>query len=167
MSRRSKSKLYGKLSPESLKELDALLLKLKELNSHLSGQKRIRREEIVPLPEKEYLKLWEYLRHCCKLMTCWTNVMRAIKVIASKRGMSFEEVQEECVDSLAIHCYIYAWRHYEHSDDCEYVLSTAKFGWKAWITEQNNYHAGVDKALEDFMEETPTHGRKVCNVNFA
>lgn len=164
-----RQEFYGKLPPEALADLDRLLLKLRETNSALAGRRVIRREEIVPLPDDEYVRLWDYLRHCCHLAASWPNKMAAIRAIAGKRNMSFREVQEEAVDSMTIHCYTYAWRHYRHPDDGDssaYVLSTAKFGWLSWIEEQNNFHCGIDSALRDFMEEADKCGHKVTTRNF-
>lgn len=153
---------YGKLTPEEQADLDRLLLKMKELNKDKLGNRKIPRKEIAPLPDKEYIRLFEYLRHCCHLVSCWTQKTRAIRMVADKRGMSFNEVQDEVVDSMAIHCYIYSWRHYEHSEEpTAYVLSTAKFGWSSWIEEQNMYHVGADKALADWVEEERREGHKV------
>lgn len=157
---------YGKLSQECLDSMDRLLLKLQELNKDKLGRHKIPRDEIAPLPDKEYLELWGYLRHCCHLASSWPNKMSAIKVIANKRGMSFKEVQDEAVDSMTIHCYVYAWRHYQHSEDSSaYVLSTAKFGWLSWIEEQNNYHLGIEDAVEKARLEARRCGHKVCNID--
>lgn len=155
---------YGKLSSADLAQLDGLLLKLKSLNAKHKGHRRIRRDEIVPLPEDEYIKLWGYLKHCCTLAASWPNVRKAISVVADKSGRTIEDVREDCIESMTVHVYIYAWRHYEHSDECEYVFSTAVFGYKAWIESQNNYTAGIDQAIEMAKEENNC-GRKVCNVN--
>lgn len=160
------SKFYGKLEPAVLQELDGLLLKLKELNKENLKNRVIKRSEIVPLPEKEYLRFWDLIRHCCLLVTSWPNIKKAIGVIASKSGREPADVQEECVDTMTIHVYTYAWRHYEHSEECEYVFSTATFGWKAWIEEQNNYHKGFECAAED-KEIEDNCGHKVCTLNFA
>lgn len=158
------SKYYGKLSPECLVDLDALLIKLRQLNQCHAGKRIIPRNEIVPLPENEYLRLWGYLRHCCLLATNWKNIKDAISCIADKSGRTFEEVQEECIDSMTIHVYTYAWRHYEHSEECGYVFTTAEFGYRAWIEEQNKFHKGVDAALEQH-EDRNNCGRKVFTQN--
>lgn len=158
------SKYYGKLSPECLVDLDALLIKLRQLNQCHAGKRIIPRNEIVPLPEDEYLRLWGYLRHCCLLTTSWKNIKDAISCIADKSGRTFEEVQEECIDSMTIHVYTYAWRHYEHSEECGYVFTTAEFGYRAWIEEQNKFHKGVDAALEQHKDGNNC-GRKVFTQN--
>ena len=154
---------YGKLSPECLQELDSLLLELKELNAVHGGKRVIRRTEIVPLPDDKYLKLWGYLTHCCKLASNWDNVKQAINTIASRTNRSFKEVQEECVLSMTIHAYTYAWRHYEHSEDCGYVFRTATFGYRAWIEEQNNSSTDGSVKMED--ENVIDRGHKICTLN--
>lgn len=159
-----KSKYYGKLSPECLADLDALLLKLRKLNEQHSGKRVILRNEIVPLPDDEYLRLWGYLKHCCLLVTNWKNIKDAISCVATRSGRDFEDVQEECIESMTIHVYTYVWRHYEHSEECGYVFTTAQFGYKAWIDEQNRFHKGVDIALEDYVEENNL-GRRVFTQN--
>ena len=158
---------YGKLTPNCLARLDELLLKLQRLNKVHLGSKKVDPKKIVALPEEEYLELWGYLRHCCVLAVNWPNKRRAIRMVASKREMSFEEVMGEAVDSLTIHCYTYAWRHYEHSEDSSaYVLSTAKFGWLTWIEEQNNAScAGVDNIRDEHRAEETRCGRQLHNVN--
>ena len=158
------SKYYGKLAPELLKDLDALILKLKEANRVHEGKRIIRRSEIVPLPDEEYVRLWGYLRHCCLLAANWKNIRDAIKVVADSSGRSFEDVQEECVDTMTIHVYTYVWRHYEHSDECSYVFTTATFGYKSWIEEQNCYMAGTEAARE--MAEEDDVGHKITTRNF-
>ena len=159
---------YGKLPPESLKELDSLLLELKEANSANKGKRVISRSEIVSLPEDKYLKLWGYLNHCCKLVSNWDNVNKAIRVIASKTMRPFSEVQEECIMSMTIHVYTYAWRHYEHSEDSSaYVLSTAKFGFCSWIKEQNSYFNGIAIARSEAEDMRLDRGRKVCTLNIS
>lgn len=160
------SKFYGKLEPAFLQELDGLLLKLKELNKENLTRRVIKRSEIVPLPEKEYVRFWSIIRHCCMLVASWPNIKKAIGVIASKSGRMDEDVRDEAVDSMTIHVYTYAWRHYQHSEECEYVFSTATFGWKAWIEEQNNYHLVLENALDE-MELEDDCGHKVCTMNFA
>lgn len=161
------SKYYGKLSPELLKDLDALILKLKEINKVNKvgkGRKIVRRSEIVPLPEDEYVRLWGYLRHCCLLAANWKNIRDAIKVVADSSGRSFEDVQAECVETMTIHVYTYVWRHYEHSEECNYVFTTATFGYKSWIEEQNCYIAGIEAARK--MTEKDDVGHKVTTRNF-
>lgn len=158
------SKYYGKLAPELLKDLDALILKLKEANKVNEGKRIIRRNEIVPLPDAEYVRLWGYLRHCCLLAANWKNVRDAISTIASRTNRSFKEVQEECVDTMTIHVYTYVWRHYEHSEECEYVFSTATFGYKSWIEEQNNSSTDGSVKMED--EDQVDRGHKVTTRNF-
>lgn len=160
-----KSKFYGKLEPEVLQELDSLLIKLKSLNEIHKGKRVIKKTEIVPLPDKEYLRLWELVRHCCRMISFWGNVTKAIGIISSKRGQEVQEVREECIDYMTIHVLTYAWRHYEHSEECGYVFSTAEYGWRAWIEEQNNYHSGFEIELQKQAEENC--GRKVCTLNFA
>lgn len=155
---------YGKLSPECLAELDSLLLKLKEANKCHEGKKIIHRDEIVPLPDEEYLKLWEYLRHCCLLVASWPNKRKAISIIAEKRGVQVDEVRDECVDSMTIHCYVYAWRKYQHSTECNYVFATAKFGYQTWIEEQQKFYNGVDVAVEEARLQF-NGGKRVFNVN--
>lgn len=159
-------KFYGKLTPECLARLDSLLLEMQGLNKVHVGSKKVNPKAIVPLCDKDYLELWGYLKHCCTLAVNWPNKRRAIRMIASKRSMAFEEVMEEAIDSLTIHCYTYAWRHYIHSDDpSAYVLSTAKFGWLTWIEEQNNFHVGIDEAMEAARAEETRCGRQLHNVN--
>lgn len=158
---------YKKLSPECQADMESLILELKELNSVHDGKRCIAKAEIVPLPDDKYIRLWEYLRHCCLLVACWPNNRRALETMAGKRGMSFTDVQDEAVDSMTIHCYTYVWRHYIHTDEpTAYVLSTAKYGWKDWITEQNNYHCGIDDARQEQAFEDSRCGHKVNNVNF-
>lgn len=160
-------KFQDKLSPECQADMESLILELKAVNQKVHNGKRcIGRTEIVPLPDDKYVRLWEYLRHCCLLVACWPNHRRAIRTISDKRGMPWEDVRDEAVDSMAIHCYLYVWRHYEHSDEpTAYVISTASYGWKDWITEQNNFHIGIDRERERQMTEDRRCGHKVSNVN--
>lgn len=159
------STFYGKLSKECLDDMDRLLLAMKAINAENLKHRVIRRNKIVMLPEKEYTTLWGYLRHCCVLMAGWPNISEAISTISKKRCMPFEEVKDEAVDSMTIHCMTYAWRKYEHSDDCGYVLSTARFGWQSWIEEQNLYHDGIDEMIAAAEDSMPNCGHKVHNVN--
>lgn len=161
----AKSKYYGKLSPECLRDLDALLIKLRQLNKVHEGKRVIPRNEIIPLPDSEYLRLWGYLEHCCLLATNWKNIRDAISCIADKSGRDFEDVQEECINSMTIHTYTYAWRHYEHSEECGYVFKTAEFGYRAWVEEQNKFHDGVALAFDQHIADNNC-GRKVNNINF-
>lgn len=157
---------YGRLTPNNLSRLDTLLLELQRLNKVNLASKKIDPKNIVSLPDSDYLELWGYIRHCCVLATNWPNKRRAVRMVASKRGMSFEDVMDEAVDSLTIHCYTYAWRHYTHSERPDaYIFSTAKFGWLTWIEEQNNFHAGIEDAIERQHAEETRCGRQVHNVN--
>lgn len=162
-------KFYAKLSPECQADMEALIFELKDLNNEVhKGKRCIAKAEIVPLPDDKYTRLWGYLRHCCHLVACWPNKRRAIETIASKRHMDIDEVRDEAVDSMAIHCYTYVWRHYEHSDEpTAYILATAKYGWLDWITEQNNFHSGIDDAREEQEFEMHRCGRRTVNFNFA
>ena len=159
------SRFYGKLPEGCMKGMDRLLLVMKALNKENLKRRVIRRHEIVMLPEKEYMELWGYIRHCCTLVASWPNMTNAISTIAVKRGMDFNEVKEEAVDSMTIHCMTYAWRHYEHSEDCGYVLSTANFGWQSWIEEQNAYHDGIDEMIDEAEQRNPSTGHKVYTQN--
>lgn len=159
------NKFYGKLSPEQLADLDALILKLRDANVANLSRRKISKADIIPLPDDEYVRLWEYLKHCCKLVTSWKNVRDAIKVVADKSGRQIEDVQDECVLSMTIFVYTYVWRHYVHSDECGYVFSTAKFGYKVWLQEQNAYHLGVESVIEDYALEHPSCGKKVFTQN--
>lgn len=158
------SSFYGKLPKDCIETLDSLLLKMKRLNRRNAGKHVIRTEEIVPLPDDEYVRLWGYIRHCCKLVATWKNVRSAICVVAEKSGRSFDDVHDECVDSMTIHVYTYAWRKYRHSEDCNYVFSTATYGYLAWIDEQNRFNAGIVAEMERVAVENGS-GRKVSNAN--
>ena len=158
---RGVSRFYGKLPPEALADLDGLLLKLRNKNKDLLKKKIIKKTEIKPLCDEEYLRLWGYIRHCCDMVTTWPNIRKAIGVISDKSGRSFESTHDECVDSMTVFVYTYAWRKYESSEDCGYVFSTAEYGYKSWIAAQNIYHSGVDAAKEAFEAENPSSGRKV------
>lgn len=152
---------YGKFPSYILADLDGLLIKLKKINKKLLKKKVIKKTEISPLCDEEYLRLWGYIRHCCDMVTTWPNVRKAIGVIAEKSGRSFESLQEECVDSMTVFVYTYAWRKYEHSEDCGYVFSTAEYGYKSWIAAQNQYHSGAVAAKEVFEADNTSGGRKV------
>lgn len=152
---------YGKFPPDILADIDSLLLKLQGKNKGLLKKKVIKKTEIKPLCNEEYLRLWGYLRHCCDMMTTWPNVRRAIGVFAEKSGRSFDSLQEECVDSMTVFVYTYAWRKYEHSEDCGYVFSTAIYGFKSWVAAQNQYHSGAVAAKEVFEADYTSGGRKV------
>lgn len=156
----NKSRYYGKLPAECLEDLDGLLLKMKKINRKHRGKKVIKGNEIDRLPDDEFLRLWGYIRHCCQLVTGWKNVKDALKVIASNSGRPFEEVLDECIDSMTIHVYTYSWRKYRHSVDCAYVFSTAEFGFKSWISAQNRFSSGIDIAKVLHDEDTYA-GRKV------
>ena len=65
------SRYYGKLPPEMLSDLDALLVKMRRVNRKVVTKKTINRKDIVPLPDDEYVRLWGYLRHCCSMVTTW------------------------------------------------------------------------------------------------
>ena len=155
---------YGKLNPLMLADLDGLLLKMRTINKKALRNKTIKRTEIKALPEDDYLRLWGYLRHCCSLVITWPNVKRAIETIAFKSGRTFDDLSEECIDSMTTHVYTYAWRKYKHSEDCGYVFSTAEYGYKAWVSSQNLYHRGGDAAMELFMAESRSCGCKISNV---
>lgn len=161
------SRFYGKLTKECLEGMDRLLLAMKAINKENLKRRVIRRSEIVMLPEGEYLQLWGWLRHCCVLVASWPNISEAISTIAKKREMAFDEVKDEAVDSMTIHCITYAWRKYEHSEDCGYVLSTAMFGWQSWIEEQNSYHDGIAEMIGEEEQRRPSCGHKVSNLNMA
>jgi hypothetical protein len=160
----SRSKYYGKLPPECLRDLDSLLIKMRRINRKNAGRKVIRRNEIVPLPNDEFVRLWGYIRHCCQLATSWPNVRSAIRVVATNSSRDFEDVLNECIDSMTIHVYTYSWRRYRHSDECGYVFKTAEYGYKSWIESQNAYMLGEDAALVIHQEETYS-GRKVSGEN--
>ena len=159
------SRYYGKLPPEMLSDLDALLIKLRRVNRKVLSQKTIRRTDIRPLPDDEYVRLWGYLRHCCSLVTTWPNVRKAISSIAEKCSMDIDAVREDCIDSLTTFVYTYSWRKYRHSEDCGLVFSTAEFGYKTWVTQQNVYHNGVDLSVDLFRSDNPSSGGKVSNAN--
>lgn len=159
-------KYYGKLPPEIVADLDKLLLKLQAKNRTLLKKKVIKStefEQIKTLDHDENIRLWEYIRHCCDLVSTWPNVRRAIGVFSEKSGMSFESLHEEFVNSVTTFVYTYAWRKYKHSDDCEYVFSTAIYGYKAWAYEQNCFHSGSVAAKELFDADNPSSGRKVSS----
>ena len=140
---------------------------MKALNNDNLKRRVIHRKDIVMLPDKEYLRLYGYLRHCCTLVASWPNMTRSIDTISRKRCMPFDEVKDEAVDSMTIHCITYVWRKYRHSDDFGYVLSTARFGWMSWIEEQNMYHDGIDEMV-DMMEDTRLDcGHKVSSLNIS
>ena len=157
---------YGKLPGEELSNFDTLLLKMKRRNRANLKRKIIRRNEIVPLNDDEYVLLWGYIRHCCQLVANWKNVCDAIKVVASQSGRQFSDVMDECVDSMSIHVYTYAWRKYRHSADCAYVFSTAEYGFKSWIEGQNKFILGVDAAVTMHQEDL-LGGRKVSCASMA
>lgn len=179
MERNTVKKYYGKLPPHERQRMDELLLKMQRLNSEQLKKRVILKEEIVPLPEAEYIELWGYLRHCCMLVASWPNKARAIRTIASYRGMDVDETRDEAIDSMTIHCYTYVWRHYDSKKasydkeisptgemlECGYVLSTAKFGFQTWLTEQNRYNSGIKFEIEEAYLKEPHKGRKVNNVN--
>lgn len=185
MERNTVKKYYGKLPPHERQRMDELLLKMQRLNSEQLKKRVILKDEIVPLPESEYIELWGYLRHCCTLVASWPNKARAIRTIASYRGMDVDETRDEAIDSMTIHCYTYVWRHYdskkascaaetscykgdgltEEELDCGYVLSTAKFGFQTWLAEQNRYNSGIKFEIEEAYLKEPHKGRKVNNVN--
>lgn len=178
MERNEVKKYYGKLPPKDRRRMDELLLKMQRLNSEQLKKRIVLKNEIVPLPDDEYVELWGYLRHCCTLVASWPNNARAIRTIASYRGMDDEETRDEAIDSMTIHCYTYAWRHYdskkasyahcgpmEEELECGYVLSTAKFGFKTWLSEQNRYNSGIKFEVEEAYLKEPHKGRKVNNVN--
>lgn len=145
-----KSDFFGKLPPEILHDMDSLLLELKRRNRKVLRQKIIRRSDIVPLAPDKYVRLWGYIRHCCHLVSTWPNVRKAIETVAQNSGRLFVDVREECVDTMTLHVYSYAWRKYVHSDDCGLVFSTAIYGYKTWITSQNAYDGGVRLSMAVF-----------------
>lgn len=158
-------KYYGKLSPEMLADMDAMLQRLRRMNRGLLKNATIKRGDIRPLPDADYVRLWGYLRHCCTLVASWPNVRKAIAAIADASGRDFDSLRDECIDSMTVHVYTYAWRKYRHSDECGLVFSTAEFGFKAWITSQNMYHGGISLSGELFMADNPSCGSKV-NTSF-
>lgn len=158
-----RGRFYGKLPPEMLADLDSLLIKLRRINRKVLKQKTVKRSEIRPLPDDEYLRLWGYLRHCCSLVTTWPNIRKAIAAIAEKSDRTEDDVRNECVDSLTTHVYTYAWRKYRHSEDCGLVFTTAEFGYKAWITSQNLFHDGVELSKNIFYADNPSCGNKVSS----
>ena len=91
-----KSKYYGKLTPECLKDLDALLIRMRLINRKNARKKVIRMSDIVSLPDGDYIRLWGYIRHCCQLATSWPNVRKSISVVAEKSGREFHDVMAEC-----------------------------------------------------------------------
>lgn len=155
------AKYYGKLPSVMLADLDALLLKLRRKNRKLLRNATIKRSEISPLPDDEFIRLWGYMRHCCSMVASWPNVSKSIAVIADKSGRDVDGVREECIDSMTVHVYTYAWRKYKHSEECGLVFSTAEFGYKAWISSQNAFHEGESAAESLFVEEKLTGGSKV------
>ena len=157
----SKGRFYGKLPSEMLADLDSLLIKLRKINRKVLKQKTVKRSEIRPLPDDEYLRLWGYLRHCCSLVTTWTNVRMAISAIAEKSSRTEDDVRDECIDAMTTHVYTYSWRKYRHSEDCGLVFSTAEFGYKSWVSSQNLYHDGVEFSRELFASDNPSCGRKI------
>lgn len=158
-------KYYGKLPDDMLKDMDGMLLKLKRLNRGLLSRKTIKSSEIRPLGAEEYCRLWGYIRHCCSMVTSWPNIRKALLVIADKSGRSFDDVKDECIDSMTIHVYLYSWRKYRHSEDCAYVFTTAEFGYKSWITRQNEYNAGTEAAETILCMDNPSCGWKVSQLH--
>lgn len=162
------SRYYGKLPPEMLSDLDALLVKMRRVNRKVVTKKTINRKDIIPLPDDESVRLWGYLRHCCSMVTTWPNVRKAIATIAGKSSMTYDEVRDDCIDSLTTHVYTYAWRKYRHSEDCGIVFKTAEFGYKAWISSQNMFHDGVELSKNIFFADNPSCGNKVsCSAKSA
>ena len=161
-----KSKYYGKLTPECLKDLDALLIRMRLINRKNARKKVIRMSDIVSLPDGDYIRLWGYIRHCCQLATSWPNVRKSISVVAEKSGREFHDVMAECIDSMTIHVYTYAWRHYRHSEECGYVFSTAEYGYKSWITSQNSYMMG-EIAAAKIEEEKGYSGKRVTAIGMS
>lgn len=153
--------MYGKLPESMLADLDGLLLKLRRINRKgLKGQS-IKASDIRALPEDENSRLWGYLRHCCTMVAGWPNISKAIAVMASRSNRDFANLREECIDSMTIHVYTYAWRKYRHSSECGLVFKTAEFGYKSWISSQNVYEAGTESFRKQFEDENPSCGRKV------
>ncbi len=152
---------YGKLPPESIKDLDGLLLEMKSKNKKLLKKAQIKPVEIKQLGQEENLRLWEYLRHCANLVSTWPNVRKAIGIFSEKSGRLYDNLREEFIDSVSVFLYTYAWRKYEHSEDCGYIFSTAEYGYKAWVWSQNMYHSGEKCAAELFEADHTTGGRKV------
>lgn len=159
------SRFYIQLPLERREEIDSLLLELKECNSVNRGKRKLRRDEIVPLPPGKSEKLWNHIMYCAGLASNWSNVRSAISAIATKTSRTFKEVQDECRLSIAIHIYTYVWRHYEHSEDLGIMFKTAEYGYKSWICEQNAYCFGVEYEKDRQEEALNRFGHKISNVN--
>lgn len=133
-------RLYGKPSREQLDELDSLLVELRRTNQHLLGDgKVIPLGGIKPLDPDKNGRLWEYIRHYCRMVVMWPNHLKAVKAICGKDDrMDSDEAIEEVVSDMSIHVYRYVWRRYRHCDDAGgYIVGTAKFGFKEWLAKQN------------------------------
>lgn len=148
---------------EERNELDGLLLKMRQANRKNAKRKVIPAEDIVPLGAVENMRLWELIRNCCKLVTTWGNVNSAIRTVAAKANERYEDALEECINSMTMHVYTYAWRKYSHSEDCAYCFSTAIFGFKTWICSENGFQNGID-FMKGLAAEESYEGRKVASA---
>lgn len=163
--------LKGKLNEEQIRDLDGLILRLKGLNVNhiIDGEckKRLALTDIRPLPAAENDRLWQYIRHCCKLATMTNNSLDKLrKLCRNDSRLDMNDLVNDAINDMSIHVYRYVWRKYRPSNDVGYVINTSFQGFKTWHEKQCEKICFDRKALNTFdMFKSALFdtSAKVCN----
>lgn len=131
MKKRSKDKL----SPGELKDLNSLLLEMREVNS--GHKKRMSDEDIKILSPEKNDRLWDYLMRISMLVCMYPNHVQFMRfIILCDNRIDLDDLVKEAQLDCAYWAYRHSWRKYESTEDCGMVYSTANFGFLSW---QNHY----------------------------
>jgi len=165
--------LKGKLNESQLQDLDALILRLKSFNrcnlqnqqtktkktsdivdlfaelNEIVANDKISIADIRPLPPDDNRRLWEYIRHCCKL-AIMKNIDKVRNLCLVDNRLDIKDLVEDAIHDISIHVYRYVWRKYEHSEDAGYVMNTAYLGFRTWNQTQIEKQTYDKKNLDLF-----------------
>lgn len=127
--------LNGELTPEQYQDFDALMLKLKGLNSNFKPRQSVKYSDIKPLPEQENVRLWEYLLHISQIVVLSKKCFPIIRKIVTKdNSVTMDDVVQEAKMDVALFLYKNLWRNYktDPSGKPNLAFKDAYWGFVEW-----------------------------------